>query len=183
MKHSAFYEGSLLRASKWLADMLSVLSNPGESLLMFISRPNQLCVCVNTRGSYFLRCSCSFRNSSVLLLFTPEPLLYVLRERKGKREREREKLVYLNNPHHLKLESVEPSLILSDSWMEGQMEVCRVKGLAHIDQSYRGVNLAEGNWGLLLMTSAHCQGCTALVLTLTHYTMTVLLQSTFTASP
>lgn len=30
-------------------------------------------------GTYFLRCSCSFRNSSVLLLLTPEPLLYVLK--------------------------------------------------------------------------------------------------------
>lgn len=32
------------------------------------------------QGTYFLRCSCSFRNISVLLLLTPEPLLYVLRK-------------------------------------------------------------------------------------------------------
>lgn len=32
--------------------------------------------------TYFLRCSCSFRNSSVLLLLTPEPLLYDLNRQK-----------------------------------------------------------------------------------------------------
>lgn len=37
------------------------------------------CLFISQRPpTYFLRCSCSFRNSSVLLLLTPEPLLYVL---------------------------------------------------------------------------------------------------------
>ena len=31
-------------------------------------------------NTYFRRCSCSFKNSSVLLLFTPDPLLYDLEE-------------------------------------------------------------------------------------------------------
>lgn len=37
--------------------------------------------------SYFLRCSCSFRRSSVFLLFTPEPLLYDLNRKNSKNRR------------------------------------------------------------------------------------------------
>lgn len=76
----------LLMAGKRLARVLTLLcidfSIPRWEVIFSLVAMAMLIVSSISR-SEFLRCSCSFRKSSVRLLFTPDPLLYDLTREKS----------------------------------------------------------------------------------------------------
>lgn len=78
-----FYWAGSVRRIKWIStDKALIIINTTKIsyISKWINKYGKLHSMHIFSNTYFRRCSCSFKNSSVLLLFTPDPLLYDLEQ-------------------------------------------------------------------------------------------------------